>query len=173
MTLPPTPHQIVVELAGALNPPAVTVAGTAMPAGSPGALANAAAADLPELVSFIGFLGGTVAQPGATPSKLWRVLYLDWRLQTWLLVEETEIVDASFVRDDRVPTTGRRDVIWVSADAWVARGGQPQSVESRFLTGEFTRADDFDAPLVGGTLAASTGVFCESKSPLCCTRHSS
>jgi hypothetical protein len=138
-------------------------------AASPAAnLANAPSDAVPELVTFTGFLGETVRQPGTRhPPKRWRLLYLDLRLQSWLLIEETGIVHNARVRDDTVPGLVReRDVVWVRIDASVASGGGPQSVEARFLTGEFTRAGDFEASPAGGTYAAVTGDFC--RSPMCC-----
>ena len=43
---------------------------------------------------------------------------------------------------------------------------KPQSDEARFLTGEFTRAGDFDYSETGGQSAAETGLFCPN-TPLC------
>ncbi len=170
MAIPPVPHQLVEDLAKALKAPAVGNAA----AGTAEALANVAAPDFqPELVTFTGFLGGTVEQPAVGGGvKVWRLLYLDVQLRSWLLVEEVGIVETAKVRDDNVPVTKDRDVIWVRDEASVALGGGPQSVEARFLTGDFTRAGDFDASPVGGTLAASTGVFCEASTVSCCRRGS-
>jgi hypothetical protein len=124
---------------------------------------------VPNLVSFAGYLGATVTHDESD----WCVLYLDVELRTFLLVEKDGIVRRKPVKDEKAPS-GMRDVIWVKAEAAVGRGGGPQPVESQFLTGEFTRAGDFDAPVSGGTLAAATGVFCEARSAACCyrrTRH--
>lgn len=173
----PDPHPLITELAKALLPStpgqpdgdAGKGKGNA-PAGKPATPADlAAASELPELVIFAGFLGATVTQPVA--NKDWRLLYLDWRLMTWLLVQEDGILLAEKVKDETAPS-GERDVIWVRADAPVRSGSGPQSVEARFLTGEFTRAGDFDAPPTGGTFAGSTGVFCEAKTVGCCYRRS-
>jgi len=168
----PVPHPLVEELAKALLPPAPAAQGAkgkAAPAQAATAADLAGASELPELVIFAGFLGDTVTHPGA--GKDWRLLYLDWRLLTWLLVQEDGIVLAEKVSDETAPS-GMRDVIWVKAEASVRSGSGPQSVEARFLTGEFTRAGDFEAPLTGGTFAGSTGVFCEAKTVNCCYRRS-
>jgi hypothetical protein len=124
--------------------------------------------NVPELVTFAGYLGGQVKYGD---ENLWRVLYLDTRLQTWLLVRETDVLYSKSVDDDKSPSN-KRDVIWVKADASVCRGSGSQSVEARFLTGDITRAGDFEAPPVGGTTAAATGVFCEARTPFCCYRRS-
>lgn len=154
----PGPNELVTKLAAALKPPEVSSIAAED--------ALALAPDLPELVTFFGFLGGEVKQPGGGS---WRLLYLDLRLQTWLLVES--IVYATQIKDEYVPGE-KVDVIWVRADAPVRRGSGSQPLESRFLSGNFTRAGDFDAPLTGGTMAAATGVFCAARTPLCCNRHS-
>jgi hypothetical protein len=158
----PDVHPLVDALASGLEVPAPP--NTQIKAGSPEALARAS--DVPELVSFAGFLGDTIPQPGQAAKK-WRVLYLDLELRNWLLVLDTDILDAQKVGDKTAPS-GERDVIWVRADASVGRGRGSPSVEARFLTGEFTRAGDFEAPPTGGTLAAATGVFCEFRTPSCC-----
>jgi hypothetical protein len=152
------PHPLVMALAKALKPQVAS-----MRAGTPDALVRAS--DLPELVTFAGFLGDTVTQPGQDTQ--WRVLYLDLELRRWLLLDEADILLAEKVEDEAAPT-GERDLIWVKADASVGRGSGSPSVEARFLTGEFTRAEDFEAPPTGGTLAAATGVFCQARTPSCC-----
>lgn len=158
-------HELVTKLAAALPAPAVGRAAE----GSPAALAGAAADTVPALVTFAGFIGDTIKQPGVTPARAWRVLYLDTSLRTWLLIEENGIVDASDVQDDTVPTTGRRDVLWVGRGTSVATGGTPESVQARFVTGEFTRAGDFEASAPGVTAAPETGIFCPT-TPSCCYR---
>jgi hypothetical protein len=124
--------------------------------------------DLPELVTFAGYVGGKVQDAG---NNDWRVLYLDTRLQNWLLVKDGDVLYNTTVDDDTSPS-GKRDVIWVKADASVGHGSGSLSVEARFLTGDFTRAGDYEAAPAGGTLAAATGVFCEARTPLCCRRRS-
>jgi hypothetical protein len=136
------------------------------PADFANALANAAS--LPELVTFAGYRGGIVYDAQQTP---WLVLYHDTWLQRWLLVKETDVLYSASVTDDTSPS-GKRDVIWVRADASVSGGSGSRSVEARFLTGEFTRAGDYGAPPTGGTLAAATGVFCEARTASCCRRRS-
>jgi hypothetical protein len=123
----------------------------------------AASPDVPELVTFAGFVGATLKQQ----EKFWCVLYLDTRLQTWLLVQKDGIVFRDPVKKDDAPC-GIQDVLWVKADTPVGRGSGSLSVEGQFLSGDFTRAADFDAAPSGGTLGAATGVFCEARSPGCC-----
>jgi hypothetical protein len=129
----------------------------------------AAAADLPQLVTFTGYVGATFQRPGEGTGD-WTVLYLDGRLWSWLLVETKGIVFRRAIEDERSPF-GLRDVIWVKENATVGRGSDSLSIESQFLTGEFSSAGDFEAPPPGGgTLSAATGVFCEGRSPGCCRK---
>lgn len=157
-----TVHPLVTALAKGLKPPGVK---PHIPASSPGALARAS--NLPGVVLFAGFLGDVVPNPSGGN---WQVLYVDMALTEWVLIEEDGIVEDASVTDESVPTSfgGKRDLLWVKADTSVGRGPSSQSVESQFLTGPFTRAGDFEAPLIGGTLAAATGVFCEARTPSCC-----
>jgi hypothetical protein len=166
LAAPRNEHPLVTNLAGALN--VAAPAGAPYGSGSSGAFANAA--DVPKLVMFVGFLGPLVPAP-ATGDQ-WQVLYLDLELRDWLLVEDAAIVDSSTITDDAVPFNQQRDVIWVSDDAPVGRGTGSQSVPASFLTGEFTRAADFDDAQPGsGTVGAATGVFCQ-RSIGCCTPKS-
>jgi hypothetical protein len=143
------PHPIVAKLTGA-----------AVQAGQ--------AADIPDVVSFVGFLGETFKQPTGDQGGEWQMLYLNAELRTWLLVENSGIVHTEKITDDSTPS-GNYDMVWVNADTAVGIGRGSQSSEARFLTGEFTRAGDFDgAPASGGTIAASTGVFCEARTAGCC-----
>jgi hypothetical protein len=151
------PHEFVTQLAQKL----VGDQRHAIPGKAADQLANRA--DVSELASFAGYLGGTVERE----DKQWRLLYLDSQLQTWLLVRDVDILYHEQVKDDTAALE-KRDVIWVKADASVGRGSGPQSVESRFLTGEFTKAGDFDTAPGGGTMAAATGLFCEARTPFCC-----
>jgi hypothetical protein len=131
------------------------------------AASSAVAAHSPQLFTFTGFLEPTlIPQPGRE-AKTWQLMYLDLQMTNWLLVENDGIVDRNTVQDEKVPG-GTRDVIWTAADAAVGIGRGSQSVEARFLTGEFTRAADFLASPSGGTAAAATGVFCEAQSVGCC-----
>ena len=162
------PHPLVKLLAKSLNDAGVVPAQAAAEiaeAETDAQFADALAKSdsLPELVSFAGFLGGRVSRE----RKNWRVLYLDSRLVSWLLVDEKGIIHREKVKDDKAPS-GEHDVIWVAADAAVGRGSGAQPVEARFLTGEFTRAGDFDASPAAGT-GPSTGVFCPT-TPVCCYR---
>jgi hypothetical protein len=121
-------------------------------------------ADLPErsdLVLYVGFLGGPV-------KKDWQLLWLDARLQSWLLVREADVVYYERVEETGGPEKGR-DYLWVKSTAGIQRGSGPQSNEGRFLVGEFTRAGDFAASAKGGTFAAATGLLCEATTPGCCT----
>jgi hypothetical protein len=130
------------------------------------AAALADASNLPEPVMFAGFRGPVIEHPERGE---WRLLYLDLELTEWLLIEASGIIRRSTVKDETVPFEEKsRDVFWVKADAAVGRGNASQAVQAQFLTGKFTRAGDFEAPLTGGTLAAATGVFCEARTPSCC-----
>jgi hypothetical protein len=120
------------------------------------------------LVTFTGYLGDAIEWPAGTK---WRLLYLDLRMECWLLVEESGIVAADKVRDDSAPLR-TCDIIWVKADAAVGAGRGSQSNAARFLTGQFTRAGDSETSWTGGTQAASTGPFCGNASVLCCRRIS-
>jgi hypothetical protein len=159
-------HPLVAALAQGLKAPAIRSQNVQM--GSAAAFARAS--NLPEIVVFAGFVGDLVTRG----NDAWQILYVDLALTEWLLIEDVGIVEYARVRDDAVPKTfnGERDVLWVKADAAVGRGHASQSLEGQFLTGEFTRAADFEAPLTGGTLAAATGVFCEARTPSCCRYYS-
>jgi hypothetical protein len=137
------------------------------------ALAQALANEprLPDLVTFAGFLGGTINHKWDEQDETWRLLYLDPRLQTWLLVREKDIVFSHGMYDETAPFR-ERDVIWVRSRASVNQGSGPLSAEARFLTGEFTRAADVEAPPSGATFAPATGVFCETRDPFGCHRKS-
>ena len=89
---------------------------------------------------------GTSAAPSTIPQRRskWVLVYRDWRMITWLLIEGEGIVHLDTVPEDGDPTRAR-DVLWVDRDTAVGRGSGPQSDEARFLTGDFTRAGDFDA----------------------------
>ncbi len=135
-------------------------------AGTPGALAHAS--NVPQIVVFAGFLG---ASPQHPDGKYWQVLYVNMALTDWVVIEYDGLLGAAKVKDESVPLTledGQRDLLWVKADAAVGQGNASQSVEAQFLSGGFVRAGDFETPLVGGTLAAATGVFCEARTPSCC-----
>jgi hypothetical protein len=129
------------------------------------ALVLAGAAGVPRLVTFAGYLGARFKMRDAE----WCVLYLDTRLMHWLIVDTTGIVYRDKMRDDQAPCR-QHDVIWVKADAAVGVGDAAEAVQSAFLTGDFTRAGDYDTPASGAPLAAATGVFCEARSVGCCKR---
>jgi hypothetical protein len=162
---PRSVHPLVTALATGLNAPAVSA--MKIKASSPEALAYSS--NLPEAIMFAGFLGGVVQEPSG---RNWQLLYLDLELNDWLLIEEDGVLAEDEVVDDGVPFNQRRDVIWVKADAAVGRGSASQSAQAQFLTGDFTRAGDFEAPAAGGTLAAATGVFCNARTAGCCRRKS-
>ena len=160
--MPRPVNKLVKALAKGIKPPGDPRQQIA--ANSPEALARGSG--IPEIVMFIGFLGGTVTDPDG---KEWQVLYLDLALSECILIEDDGgIVAYDTVLDDSVPFDHERDVLWVKADTPVGRAAASQSTEGQFLTGDFTRAGDFEAPLAGGTLAAATGVFCEARTPSCC-----
>jgi hypothetical protein len=130
-------------------------------------LANAFAqqATLPGLSLFAGFLGGTVSRD-QTP---WQLVYLDSRLDTWLLVQENDIVVHERLKDPNAPS-GLRDVLWVDATANLVRGSGPQTGDGRFLVGRLTQAGEFAASTTGGTFSAATGLLCEATTPGCCIK---
>ena len=127
------------------------------------ALANQA--NLPGLSLIAGYLGGAVSREGAT----WRLVYLDARLDSWLLVNENDIVDYQRLTDDKAPMS-QRDMLWVDASANLLRGTGPRTNDGRFLVGELTRAGDFAASSTGGTFSAATGLLCEATTPGCCIK---
>jgi hypothetical protein len=164
VTVPPNlrPNALVRKVTRELLPPAQAAAKQARRA-KPADFGEATG--IPQLVVFAGLLGDPVQKPGG--GGTWYLLYLDWALADWLLVEERGIVHRQTITDPAIsPLT--RDVIWVDEDSSVGRGNRSQSKEGQFLSGEFTRAADFEAPVGGGTLGASTGVFCEARTPTCC-----
>jgi len=122
-------------------------------------------ANIPGLSLFAGFLGGSVTRDKAP----WRLLYLDSRLDTWLLVQQSDIIVHQRLKDENAPS-GMRDVLWVNATANLVRGSGPQTGDGRFLVGQLTRAGDFAASSTGGTFSAATGLLCEATTPGCCIR---
>jgi hypothetical protein len=166
------PNRLVAELARGLSQTLPTLQASD---DSDMALANSLANEshVPELVTFAGFLGGTLEYTAGRETTKWRLLYLDAKLVTWLLVRESEIVQRASVEDRRTPFGGR-DVIWIAADTSVSRGSgapQPEEVQARYLRGDFTRAGDFAATINSGTFSSPTGVFCEHPTPGCCGRR--
>jgi hypothetical protein len=148
-------NPLVTNLSGALATPS-TASGLA---GAPA---------LPELVTLVGYISGTIkhAAAGATAAGTdWVLVYRDWRMTTWLLVEGAGILHHEKLLDDRTDNRAR-DVLWVRRDTAVGRGSGPQSDEARFLTGQFTRAGDFDQLETGGQSSPETGLFCPT-TPLC------
>ena len=133
------------------------------------ALALAGASNVPQLVTFVGYVGGRFREK-SRPDTKWCVFYLDTRLTSWLLVDTSGIVFRDRLRDDRAPCR-QRDVIWVKADTPVGLGNASEAAQAQFLTGEFTAAGDIDAPAGGGTADAATGVFCEARSVGCCKNN--
>lgn len=120
-------------------------------------------ANLPTLTVIAGYLGGPVDHEGMT----WRLLYLDSRLDSWLLVPERDIIVNQHLTDDNAPS-GMRDVLWINSTANIVRGEGPRTNDGRFLVGELTRAGDFAASTKGGTFSAATGLLCEATTPGCC-----
>jgi hypothetical protein len=123
-----------------------------------------AAAVLPELVTLVGFVDGTIVNPAT--GNHWVLVYRDWRMTTWLLVEGAGIYHLDTVPDDGLNTDFARDVVWVGRNTAVGRGSGPQTDEARFLTGQFVRAGDFDRWETGGPSSSETGLFCPN-TPLC------
>jgi hypothetical protein len=119
-----------------------------------------------DLIVFMGFLDDPVARPGRE-EELWDRLYTDLALTDWLIVAPNGSVRHMRVRDSATPDI-ERDVLWVRARAMVAHGTGVVADESEFLAGDFMRAGDFEAPVGGGTNGASTGIFCEARTPTCC-----
>lgn len=158
MSLPPNVNQLVTAITGA-----------GAPAPAAGTTPTVPATSTSPLVTFTGYLGSAITWPpgGAT----WRLLYLDLRMESWLLIEESGIVDAQQVRDDTAPSR-TCDLVWVKADAAVGAGRGAQSDDARFLTGQFTRAGDSETSWTGGTQTATTGVFCGASTVTCCRRAS-
>jgi hypothetical protein len=122
-------------------------------------------ATLPGLSLFAGFLGGSVTRDKAP----WRLLYLDSRLDTWLLVQESDIIIHQRRADENAPS-GVRDLVWVDATANLLRGSGPQTGDGRFLVGQLTQAGEFAASSTGGTFSARTGLLCEATTPGCCIK---
>jgi hypothetical protein len=152
------------------GPPAAGAA-AAGPAAAAQSLVNefATESNLPELVTFAGYVGGILKDDYGPTKARWLQLYLDGKLRTWLLVERRGIVFRGTI-EDKSALGGQRDVIWAKADASVKRGTGTQSAQSRFLSGDFTSAGDFSASLTAGTVSAATGIFCDAQTPGCCGR---
>lgn len=125
------------------------------------ALANQA--NLAGLSLFAGFLGGEIDHD----AKKWRLLYLDSRLDDWMLVPQDSIIVAQRLRDANAPS-GKRDVLWVNSTANVVSGSGPRANDGRFLVGELTRAGDFAPSTSGGTFSVASGLLCEATTPGCC-----
>jgi hypothetical protein len=112
-------------------------------------------------------LGGYLGPNLEYDDEEWRQLYLDERLQRWLCTPRDTIVDERR-QDDEMAAFGKRDAMWVKADARVVHGRGPQPLQRRFLVGDITRAADVDPAPAGGTGAPVTGLFCEARTPGCC-----
>lgn len=136
------------------------------------ALARQLAAEprLPELIMFAGFVGGTVNFKVVTQNTTWRLLYLDGKLQTWMLVQASDIVFQRPPEKD-APHVEQRDLVWVRADASVCKGtGQPRldEIQASYLRGDFTSAGDFAAAQSSGPVSPSAGLLNEARTPGCC-----
>ena len=125
-------------------------------------LANEVANDpgLPELYTFAGYLGGILDNaPDSAPGP-WRLLYLDAKLRTWLLVDEDSILFRIGVEDETSPS-GTRDYIWMRSDASVTQGEGPlqkNEIQARFLRGGSSRPATSPRSLAGGTYLADRAV---------------
>ena len=127
----------------------------------------------PELVTFAGYLGGTIRPEKEEEGRSWRVLYLDAKLRTWLLVNPKDILLSRRMPDETSPF-GKRDVIWLRSSASVSDGTGPvrrNEIEAQFVRGDFVGAGDFSASLTGGTYSRATGLLCEVQTPGCCGRY--
>ena len=108
--------------------------------------------DLPALMNFAGFLGGTLDDKKGVTKSRWRLLYLDVKLLTWLLIREEDILLSLRVGDADAKVE-KRDVVWLKTDASLSHGSgpiPPDEIQARFLRGDFTRAADVAATLTDG-----------------------
>jgi hypothetical protein len=120
----------------------------------------------PKRYCFVGFVG----TPFRAFNRDWCVLYQDWELETYVLIEQDGVV-----RREMLPqVTGEpaaKDALWVKAETAVSSGHGALSIEGLFLMGNFTRAADFEVEsLLGGTAAAATGGYglAGQSPPRCC-----
>jgi hypothetical protein len=66
--------------------------GSELPVAPELVLGLAAAADVPELISFAGYVGATYTRDSGGEPHDWTVLYLDTRLYAWLLIDGAGLV---------------------------------------------------------------------------------
>jgi hypothetical protein len=128
--------------------------------------------DIPDLVTFVGYLGGTIDAELNGRNVKWWILYIDSQLQNWRFIADADIVLHKAMADDSSPFN-TRDMIWVHANTLTARGEAPPrpEVQAQFLRGDFTRAGDLAAaPGAGGPTSPRTGGFCDVITPYCCTK---
>jgi hypothetical protein len=126
-------------------------------------------ANLPELHTFAGFIGAALEDSTGT-TDFWRLLYLDAKLRTWLLVDQKGIALAKSEVADETSPFGTRDHLWVKSDASVSQGEgglQTNEIQARFMRGAFVSAAEFAASVSGGTFASVTGPACPL-TPGCC-----
>lgn len=135
--------------------------------------------NLAEVHTFAGFLGGklddttrSTDSTGSTGStgSVWRLLYLDPKLRTWLLVDQKGIALAKREVADETSPFGTRDHVWVKSDASVSHGEgalQKNEIQARFMRGAFVSAAEFAASVSGGTFSSVTGPACPL-TPGCC-----
>jgi hypothetical protein len=154
------------ELAAKLDPPA----GVGPALYPPNVDRFSVSTKKPDYILFAGYLGG-FADP---PPHHTRLLYLDAKLATWLILPRKDIVLHNRVKDDTA-AFGLRDVLWVKSHARVVQGEAAESVQQRFLSGPFTRAADVAGPpFVAEGASGDSGLLCEAVTPGCCgyiTRH--
>jgi hypothetical protein len=143
--------------------------------GHPGLLASVAAGmnpaeglaeqtDQPDLRLFAGFLGAPVINPN--DGTQWRLVYVDPRLYSWLLVPDNDVVAWERVNDPTAPS-GKRDMLWINDTAQLVYGSGFGPTARRFLTGDLTRAADFAPQTRGGTFSAASGIVCDATTPNC------
>jgi hypothetical protein len=118
---------------------------------------------LRDLTLFAGYLGPILNYF----ARDWRLIYLDERLQEWLLAPTKDIAHEQR-QEDKQAAFGFLDAIWVTANADVIQGRGPAPMERMFVEGPFTRAADVAPAPAGGTFAAASGLFCEARSGSCC-----
>jgi hypothetical protein len=119
--------------------------------------------NLPGLSLFAGLIGGDIPHE----SKTWRLVYLDSRLQSWMLVPKESVIFEDRVSDVNAPR-GKRDLLWVDSTANLITGNGPRTNDGRFLVGQLTRAGDFAPATSGGTFSAASALLCEATTPGCC-----
>jgi hypothetical protein len=117
-------------------------------------------AKLAALVDLEGYIAAYVDHNGSD----WMLLYLDRRLQNWVLIPESAVKRYERTNDElkvfRTP-----DIVWVKRDATLCVGRGAHTVELRFLSGTLTTAGELDQTL-GSRGGGEPGLFAPSP-PFC------